>query len=66
MQRLHRANSIKFKVRFLPSKKIVFIFFNKSPLKMMNNTFYFILKAPFVLKIFKFLSILFWLCKKMA
>ena len=29
---------------------------NESPLKMMENTFYFILKALFVLKIFKFLS----------
>ena len=31
----------------------------ESPLKMMKNTFYFILKALFVLKIFKFLSLLF-------
>ena len=29
---------------------------NESPLKMMNNAFYFILKALFVLEIFKFLS----------
>ena len=28
----------------------------ESPLKMMENAFYFILKALFVLKIFKFLS----------
>ena len=28
----------------------------ESPLKMMKNTFYFTLKAAFVLKIFKFLS----------
>ena len=28
----------------------------ESPLKMMNNAFYFISKAHFVLKIFKFLS----------
>ena len=28
----------------------------ESPLKMMKNTFYFTLKALFVLKIFKFLS----------
>ena len=33
-------------------KKVGFICFNKSPLKMMNT---FILKALFVLKIFKFL-----------
>ena len=36
--------------------KIFFISFNNSPLKMMKNTFYFILKAQFVLKIFAFLS----------
>ena len=37
-------------------EKYLFICFNKSPLKMMKNAFYFILKALFVLKIFKFLS----------
>ena len=42
-----------------PSQKNCFIFFNKNPLKMMKNAFYFILKALFVLKIFKFLSWLF-------
>ena len=31
----------------------------ESPLKMMKNVFYFMLKALFVLKIFKFLSGLF-------
>ena len=31
----------------------------ESPLKMMKNAFYFTLKALFVLKIFKFLSVLF-------
>ena len=45
-----------FKVGFSPSKKF-FICFNESPLKTMKNTFYFILKALLVLKIFKFL---FW------
>ena len=35
-------------------KKFLFICFNESPLKMMKNVFYFILKALFVLKIFKF------------
>ena len=39
-----------------PSKKICFIYLNESPLKMVKNAFYFILKALFVLKIFKFLS----------
>ena len=37
-------------------KKVFLIFFNDSPSKMMKNAFYFILKALFVLKMFKFLS----------
>ena len=36
-------------------KKLFFISFNDSPSKMMKNAFFFILKALFVLKIFKFL-----------
>ena len=44
-----------FKAGLAPSKKILFICFNKSPLKMTKNVFYFILKALFVLRIFKFL-----------
>ena len=36
--------------------KILFTIFSDSPSKMMKNAFHFILKAPFVLKIFKFLS----------
>ena len=39
---------------------------NKSPLKMMKNVFYYILKTPFFLKIFKILSRLFWSCRKTA
>ena len=38
------------------SKRILFVCFNENPLKMMKNAFYFILKALFLLKIFKFLS----------
>ena len=45
-----------FKVKISPSKKICFICFDESPLKIMKNAFYFILKALFVVKIFKFLS----------
>ena len=45
-------------------KKI--IFFIKSPLKLVKNTFYFILKAFLVLKIFKFLSWLFGYVEKTA
>ena len=33
------------KVEFSPSKKICFISFNESPLEIMKNAFYFILKA---------------------
>ena len=47
-------------------KKIYFICFNVSSPKMMKNAFYFILKARFVLKIFKFLSWLFGHAEKTA
>ena len=46
-----------------PPKKF-FISFNNSPLKMLKNVFNFILKVLFVLKITKFLSWLFGLCRK--
>ena len=45
-----------FKGRLSPFKKSCFICFNENPLKMMKNTFYFILKALFVVKILKYLS----------
>ena len=48
-----------FKFWLGPQKKKCFICFNEIPLKVIKNGFYSILKAPFVLKIFKFLS---WLC----
>ena len=38
----------------LPKKIVLFVF--ERPLKMMKNAFHFILKALFVLMIFKFLS----------
>ena len=41
-----------------PSKRII-ICFIENPLKMIQNAFYFIFKALFVLRIFKFLSWLF-------
>ena len=43
-------------VELSPFKKNCVICFLESPLKMMKNAFYFILKALFVLKIFTFLS----------
>ena len=47
---------IRVKVGLSPSKKKCFICFSGSTSKMMKNAFYFLLKAFFVLKIFKFLS----------
>ena len=44
------------KVGLSPSKKICVICLIESPLKMMKNAFYFVLKALFVLKVFKFMS----------
>ena len=41
------------------SKKIVLLCFNESSLKLKKNTFYYILKAIFILKIFIVLSHLF-------
>ena len=38
----------------LPKKKFFFICFNDSPSKMIKNAFYFILKAIFILKVFRF------------
>ena len=53
-----------FKVRLSPSKKIWVVCFIESPLKMMNNAFYLILKALFVLKIFKVFIMTFWSSRK--
>ena len=47
------------KVGLSPSKKVCFICFNESPIKMMKNAFYLILKAFFLHKILKFLYLLF-------
>ena len=49
-------SDVKFKVGLSPSEKMCVVFFIESPLKMMKNAFHFILKALFILKIFKFLS----------
>ena len=45
------------------SKENFFICFNISPLKMIKNAFHFIIKALFVLKIFKFL---FWIFRQVG
>ena len=49
-------HSFLFKIGLSASKKHFLICFNDSPSTMMKNGFYFILKALFVLKIFKFMS----------
>ena len=54
------------KVGLSPSKKTCVICFIERSLKMMKNAFYFILKALFVHKIFKFLSWLFGHVEKTA
>ena len=45
----------QLKIGLPPSKKICGICLIESPLKMIKNVFYFVLKALFVLKIFTFL-----------
>ena len=45
-----------FKVGLSPSKKVCVICFTERPLKLKRNSFYLILKALFVVKIFKFIS----------
>ena len=58
--RFQNFATLNFKVGLSPSKKkFFFICVTESPLKMMKNAFYFILKALFILKIFQFLSWLF-------
>ena len=58
-KRKKKKNGIYVKVGLSPLKKNCGICLIESPLKMMKNTFYFILKALFVLKIFNFQSQLF-------
>ena len=41
-------------------KRAGFVCFNESPLKMIKNAFYYMLKALFVLAMFNFLSWLLW------
>ena len=58
-------NNVFLMFSHLP-KKSFFICFIDSPSKMMENAFYFILKALFILKIFKFLSYLLGYAEKTA
>ena len=60
------SDRVIIKARLSSSKNILFICLIESPLEVMKNAFYFILKALFVLKIFKFLSRLFGCVGKMA
>ena len=43
-----------FKMTLPPSKKVGFICFNRRPLKMMKNAFYFMSKALFLLRYLNF------------
>ena len=54
------------RVGLSPFKKHFFICFNDNPSKIMKNAFYFILKALFVLKIFKYMSWIFGHVEKTA
>ena len=47
-----------------PQKKKKIICFNESLLKVIKSSFYFILRALFVLKIFKIFALTFWSCRK--
>ena len=62
----HPWQNAFLKVGLSPFKKILFICFNDSPSKMKKNTFYFILKALLVVKIFPYLSWLFGHAEKAA
>ena len=62
----HDVLMMYVKVGFSPFKTICVIRLIESPLKLIKNAFYFILKALFVLKIFKFLSRLFGHVEKTA
>ena len=66
LDRSFQAGQFMLKGGLSTSKKSCVICFSESPLKIMKNGFYFILKAPFVLKIFKFLSWLFGHLEKTA
>ena len=54
----NKLSFLKKLLSHIPKTFVLFvsICFNGSSLKMMKITFYFVLKAGFVLKIFKFLS----------
>ena len=54
--RIDVSEETDIKARLSTSKKICVVFLIESPLKMMKNAFYSILKALFVLKISTFLS----------
>ena len=56
----YTKSAIKFNVGLSPHLKNCVICFIESPLKVMKNAFYFILKALFSLKILEFLSWLFF------
>ena len=60
----HFKSSFSLWVKVTSQKKLLFIYFNGSPLKVMKKTFYLMLKARFVLEIFTFLFLLFGYVEK--
>ena len=52
---IQQGTELLLTVGLSPSKEFCFIYFKESPLNMVKNVFYFILKALFILKILKFL-----------
>ena len=64
-ENLDLSSKSTFNAGFSPLK-LIFIFFNENPLKVMENAFHFILKILFVLNKFKLLSRLFGNVEKMA
>ena len=58
------VHKFEFTVKILLSKKNCLSCISKSHLKMIKNAFYFILKAPFVLKTFKLFVLTSWSCRK--
>ena len=61
---LNLTYSLKFGLSVSPSKTLCFIYFNENHLQIMKYDSYFMLKALFVLKIFKYFPSLFWPCGK--
>ena len=56
----------EFKASLSPSKNVVFIFFNESPLKMIKNAILFHVKSSFCSSDIYIFVLTLWLCRKTA